>query len=72
MQLFLTTPLFVYAIWLNRKLGVRFLILTAIFSTVLRFWVSWQNNLSCMVHFGITCVLNTAYQLLFSKIKILF
>lgn len=54
MQLFLTTPIFVYLLWMNRKIGLALIVITATMSTILRFWISWQNNLSCMVHFGIT------------------
>ncbi|VEN47799.1 unnamed protein product [Callosobruchus maculatus] len=53
MQLFLVTPLFVYAIWRNREIGWYILIAVASLSTVLRFWVTYDNELSHVVHFGI-------------------
>ncbi|CAH1982289.1 unnamed protein product [Acanthoscelides obtectus] len=53
MQLFLVTPFFVYAIWKNREVGLFILAAFATLSTILRFWVTWANELSHVVHFGI-------------------
>lgn len=53
MQLFIVTPLFVYAIWQNKKIGFWLLGITAGLSTILRFVVTWYHELSHVVHFGI-------------------
>lgn len=53
MQLFIVTPIFVYAIWRNSKMGFWLLGIVAGLSTILRFIVTWQHEISHIVHFGI-------------------
>ncbi|XP_018574626.1 nose resistant to fluoxetine protein 6-like, partial [Anoplophora glabripennis] len=53
MQLFLITPFFVYVIWKYGKAGFWISGAVALLSTILRFWVTWKNSLSHVVHFGI-------------------
>ncbi|KAK9874774.1 hypothetical protein WA026_005581 [Henosepilachna vigintioctopunctata] len=54
MQLFLSTPLIVYVLWSSKKLGLWVLGIITLISTILRSVVTWNNNLSHVVHFGIT------------------
>lgn len=53
MQLFVVTPIFIYIIWKNRKVGFWLLGIVSVFSTLLRFVVTWQHELSHVIHFGI-------------------
>lgn len=53
MQLFLIMPVFVYLIWKYGKIGFWVSGTVAFMSTILRFWVTWKNGLSHVVHFGI-------------------
>ncbi|KAL3278414.1 hypothetical protein HHI36_013736 [Cryptolaemus montrouzieri] len=54
MQLFLVTPVVVFILWSSRKLGLWLIAFITVASTILRFVVTWNNNLSHVVHFGIT------------------
>ncbi|XP_045467072.1 O-acyltransferase like protein-like isoform X2 [Harmonia axyridis] len=54
MQLFLITPLVINVLWSSRKIGLYLIGTLTVASTLLRFIVTWNNNLSHVVHFGIT------------------
>ncbi|CAH0393444.1 unnamed protein product [Bemisia tabaci] len=54
MQLFIAAPLFVYCMWRWPRFGIPFTIVMAVLSTALRFYVSYQNNLTVVIVFGIS------------------
>ncbi|XP_064212162.1 regulator of hypoxia-inducible factor 1 isoform X2 [Tribolium castaneum] len=54
MQLFLVTPVFVYLIWTFKRIGLFFMGVVALLSTILRFWVSYEHELTSVVYFGIS------------------
>nr|CAD7428548.1 unnamed protein product [Timema monikensis] len=53
MQLFLISPLVVYLLWKSRWLGVLLILTVCWWSTVLRYTVTYNNNLSTVVYFGV-------------------
>nr|CAD7569101.1 unnamed protein product [Timema californicum] len=53
MQLFLISPLVVYLLWKSRWLGVLLILIVCWWSTALRYTVTYNNNLSTVVYFGV-------------------
>jgi peptidoglycan/LPS O-acetylase OafA/YrhL len=53
MQLFLITPILIHLIWTSKKIGFLVLGFLAAASSVLRFWVAYQHELTSVVYFGI-------------------
>lgn len=61
MQLHLLAPVFVYLLWSRRWLGVGVLTLFSVYSTFLRYTVTYSKQLSTVLYFGATyvcCLLN--------------
>ncbi|XP_044258314.1 O-acyltransferase like protein-like [Tribolium madens] len=54
MQLFLVTPIFIYLIWTFKGIGLFLMGVVALLSTILRFWVSYENELTSVIYFGIS------------------
>lgn len=53
MQLFLATPIFVYIIWKNPKMGWFVIGGVSAMSTLMRFYNTLYYKLSHVVHFGV-------------------
>jgi peptidoglycan/LPS O-acetylase OafA/YrhL len=64
MQLHLVAPIFIYLVWSKRWLGLGVLTLCSVYSTFLRYAVTYNKRLSTVVYFGTTYVcylLNDTY-----------
>ncbi|KAH1022512.1 hypothetical protein HUJ04_011905 [Dendroctonus ponderosae] len=53
MQLFLVSPVFIYALWRNQRLGLWLIGGLSAISSILRFYYTFSYQLSHVVHFGI-------------------
>jgi hypothetical protein len=52
MQLHFVAPFFVYLLWSRRWLGLGSLLLGGVYSTYLRYTVTYNRKLSTVVYFG--------------------
>ncbi|KAJ9593680.1 hypothetical protein L9F63_014775, partial [Diploptera punctata] len=52
MQLYIIAPIFIYLLWRNRQLGLILTVAIILLSTILRFVVTYNKNLSTVIFFG--------------------